>query len=137
MKLLNEMKMKTQSVVKSLYEFNTSQDPQSISRNASRAQALLAETTFIYQEFNFGGRPRHPHRHPIIQKVVNLTWFQNKYDIAIIHHQYFTPIPFEAIALVLTVVRSSFELLPWILTGCTRCRSSDRVLPRRVVYWHM
>ena len=51
MNLLNEMKMKTQSVVKSLYEFNTSQDPQSISRNASRAQALLAETTFIYQVY--------------------------------------------------------------------------------------
>jgi hypothetical protein len=51
MKLLNEMKMKTQSVVESLYEFNTSQDPQIISRNASRAQALLAETTFIYQVY--------------------------------------------------------------------------------------
>ena len=51
MKLLNEMKIKANSAVESLYEFNTSQAPQSISRNASRAQALLAETTFIYQVY--------------------------------------------------------------------------------------
>ena len=49
MKLLNDMKTKTKSAVESLYEFDTSQAPQSIGRNASRAQALLAKTTFIYR----------------------------------------------------------------------------------------
>ena len=48
MKLLDDMKTKTKSAVESSYEFDSSQAPQSISRNASRAQALLAETTFIY-----------------------------------------------------------------------------------------
>lgn len=49
MKLLKDIKKKTKFVVESLYEFDTSQAPQSISRNATRAQALLAEITFIYQ----------------------------------------------------------------------------------------
>ena len=51
MKLLNEMKIKAKSAVESLYEFKTGQGPQRIGRNASRAQALLAETTFIYQVY--------------------------------------------------------------------------------------
>jgi hypothetical protein len=51
MKLLNDMKMKTKSAVDSSYEFDTSQAPQSISHNASRAQELLAETTFIYRVY--------------------------------------------------------------------------------------
>jgi hypothetical protein len=51
MKLLNDMKMKAKSAVESSYEFDTSQAPQSISRNTRRAQALLAETTFIYQVY--------------------------------------------------------------------------------------
>ena len=48
MKLLDDMKTKTKSAVESSYEFDSSQAPQSIGRNASRAQALLAETAFIY-----------------------------------------------------------------------------------------
>ncbi len=51
MELLNDMKTKTKSVVESSYEFDTSQAPGSISHNASRAQGLLAETTFIYRVY--------------------------------------------------------------------------------------
>jgi hypothetical protein len=51
MELLNDMKTKTKSAVESSYEFDSSHAPQIISRNASRAQALLAETTFIYQVY--------------------------------------------------------------------------------------
>jgi hypothetical protein len=49
MKLLDDIKTKTKPAVESLYKFDTSQAPESISRNARRAQALLAETTFIYR----------------------------------------------------------------------------------------
>ena len=49
MELLKYMKMKIKSVVESSYEFDTSRAPDSISRNASRAQALLANTTFFYR----------------------------------------------------------------------------------------
>ena len=34
-------------------------------------------------------------------------WFQDQDDIGIIFYDYFAPIPFEAIALVLTMVRSN------------------------------
>jgi hypothetical protein len=155
MKLLKYMKMMIKSVVESSYEFDTSRAPDSISRNTGRAQALLANTTFIYrvrliaphlqptehrhngsQDFNSGGRPRYPYRHPIIQKVVNITWFQNEDDIGVIFHDYFAPIPFEAIALVLTVVRSKLRALILDCDGLYTL-SSDRELHRRVDHWHI
>ena len=48
-KLLDDMKTKTKSVVESSYQFDTSHASKSIGRNSSRAQALLANTTFIYR----------------------------------------------------------------------------------------
>jgi hypothetical protein len=49
MELLTDMKSKIKHAVDSLYEFDTSRAPDSISRNVSRAQALLAKTTFVYR----------------------------------------------------------------------------------------
>jgi hypothetical protein len=43
------MKMKIKHVVESFYEFDTSQAPDSIGRNASRAQAMLVKRTFIFR----------------------------------------------------------------------------------------
>jgi len=63
-------------------------------------------------------------------------WFQNKDDIGIIFYDYFAPIPPEAIALVLTVVRSKHRALTLDFDGLYTL-SSDRVLHRRVVYWHI
>ena len=51
MKLLNDMKAKTKPAVESLYGFDTSQAAQRISCNTSRAQALLAKTSFIYRVY--------------------------------------------------------------------------------------
>ncbi|KAF8506729.1 hypothetical protein F5888DRAFT_1644820, partial [Russula emetica] len=104
MTFLTDVKTKIKHVVEFSYEFDTSKAPNSISRNVHRAQALLAKSTFIYREFNFGERPRYPYRHPIIQKVINVTWFENQDDIGIVFHEYFAPIPFEVIALALTVI---------------------------------
>jgi hypothetical protein len=104
MKLLADMKTKIKHTVDSSYEFDTSRAPDSISRNVRRAQALLAETTFIYRDLNFRERPRHPYRNSIIQRIINITWFQNQDDIGIVFHEYFNPIPFEVIALAVTVI---------------------------------
>jgi hypothetical protein len=49
MTFLTDMKTKVKHAVEFSYEFDTSQAPKSISRNASRAQALLAKMTFIYR----------------------------------------------------------------------------------------
>ncbi|KAH9984994.1 hypothetical protein BJV77DRAFT_141797 [Russula vinacea] len=104
MRLIADIKTKIKHAVESSYGFDTSRAPDIISRNTSRAQALLAEMTFIYRESNFGGRPNYAYRHPIIQRVINLTWFQNKEDDGIIFYEYFAPIQIETIALALTAI---------------------------------
>jgi Domain of unknown function (DUF6532) len=131
------MKAKIKHQVDMIYGFDTSHAPDRISRNAVLAQALLADLTFIYhvcpiaspstppsyhhlrQETNIGGTPRHPYRHPAIQKAINMMWFQSKDDDGIVFHEYFTPIPIQAIALVLTVVRSKphFVVFQSVLTS--------------------
>lgn len=45
------------------------------------------------------------YQHPIIQKAVNIMWFQNKRDEGSRFPEMFKPIPVPAIALVLTAVR--------------------------------
>ena len=49
MEFLSDIKMKIMPVVESSYEFDTSRAPESISRNATYAQALLTKMTFIYR----------------------------------------------------------------------------------------
>ena len=44
------------------------------------------------------------YQHPVIQKAVNVMWFQNKRDEGIRFTAMFKPIPVPAIALVLTAV---------------------------------
>jgi hypothetical protein len=46
--LLADMKTKITHPVESLYGFNTSPVPESISKNAELAQALLIDMSFIY-----------------------------------------------------------------------------------------
>jgi hypothetical protein len=48
------------------------------------------------------------YQHPIIQKAVNVMWFQNKRDEGIRYKDMFRPIPIAAIALVLTAVGESY-----------------------------
>jgi hypothetical protein len=47
--LLSDMKMVMKHAVEALYGFNTSRAPDSISHNASHAQALLTSMSFIYR----------------------------------------------------------------------------------------
>ena len=44
------------------------------------------------------------YQHPIIQKAINVMWFQNKWDEGIQYRDMFKPIPIAAIALVFTAV---------------------------------
>ncbi len=90
--------------------------------------------TYGSQEFNSSGQRRFPYRHPIIQEVINITWFEDKDDIGVIFYEYFAPIPFEVIALAVTVVRIENCALALELDGLYML--SDRMLHRRVVYWH-
>ncbi|KAI0294516.1 hypothetical protein BC826DRAFT_1137173 [Russula brevipes] len=128
--LLSDMKTGMEHAVESLYGFNTSRAPDSISRNARDAQALLTSMSFVYREPNFGGNPRHPYRHPIIQKAINALWFQNKDSDGIIFYEYFAPIPIQAIALVLTVIECCID--EW--TDGTRKNSSWNEERYKTVY---
>jgi hypothetical protein len=123
MKFLTDIKMKIMHAVEHLYGFDTSRAPESISRNATLARGLLTNMAYIYrvcsvyfaifsalsrvsvQEPNVDGTPRHPYRHPVIQKAINITWFQDKDSDGIVFHEHFTPMPMQVIALTLTVVR--------------------------------
>jgi len=108
-KLLINMKMKIMHAVQSSYGFDTSRAPDSIGHNTRLAHALLTNVTFVYRELKFGGTSHHPYRHPIIQKAIDMTWFQNKDGDGIVFHEYFTPIPVQAIALALTVIECCID----------------------------
>jgi hypothetical protein len=124
MTLLSEMKTKITHHVQSLYGFDISTAIDSIEHNARLARALLTNTTFLYrvcenvhgihdnslspvciQEPNIGGTPQHQFRHPIIQKAINIMWFQDKDGDGIVFHEYLTSFSLQAIALVFTVVK--------------------------------
>ena len=68
--------------------------------------------------------------------MINITWFQNKDDIGIVFREYFNPIPLEAIALVLTMVRIEASS-SYAGYGQIYALSLDRVLHRRMDYWNM
>jgi len=47
----------------------------------------------------------------MIQKAINLMWFQSKDGDGIVFREYFKTVPIEAIALALTVVKFDFPAL--------------------------
>ncbi|KAI0294523.1 hypothetical protein BC826DRAFT_1010993 [Russula brevipes] len=109
MMFLFNMKTEIKHTVESSYGFDPSQAPDSISHNARHAQALLTSMAFIYRETNDGVNRHHPYRHPIIQKAINVLWFQNKDSDGIVFYEYFAPIPIQAIALALTVIECCID----------------------------
>ncbi|KAH9954064.1 hypothetical protein BC827DRAFT_80429 [Russula dissimulans] len=131
MRHITNIKANIMHHVESLYGFDTSQAPDSISRNSRDAQALLTNVGFIYNDPNFGGTPHHPYRHPIIQKAINITWFQNKNSDGIVLHEYFNPMPIQVIALALTVVECCID--EW--TSGTRKDSNWDELRYKIVYF--
>jgi len=102
-RLGTELKPKLITLVEYMYNFNTSQAPASKIRNTRRTQELLRDMNFIYPEPRTG---LDPYRHPIIQRVINTTWFRNKDDIGVVDHKHFSPMPIPIIAITLAVVRS-------------------------------
>jgi hypothetical protein len=73
MKLLTDMKTKVKHAVDFAYEFRTCQAPDSIGRNASRAQALLTQTAFIYR-VRLVASYLQPAEHPNIVCRNSISW---------------------------------------------------------------
>jgi hypothetical protein len=74
---LTDLKMKIKPVVQSLYDFDSSMAPSSISGNATRAQALLNNVAFIYRVrsivFPFiAYRPSYAHRNSMLAEVLSI-----------------------------------------------------------------
>ncbi|KAH9045899.1 hypothetical protein EDB83DRAFT_2553824 [Lactarius deliciosus] len=109
MKLFIDTKRKIMHVVEAQYGFDTSHAPDIISRNASLAQALLSGMAFIYLEPNSGGSPRHPYRHPVLQKAINITWFRDKEADGVTYHVHFSPVSIPTIAFILVVVECCID----------------------------
>ncbi|KAH9008200.1 hypothetical protein EDB84DRAFT_134810 [Lactarius hengduanensis] len=109
MKFFVDTKTKIMHVVEALYGFDTSHAPDSISRNASLAQALLSHMAFIYREPDSSGIPRHPYRHPGLQKAINIMWFQDKEADGVTYHEHFSPVSIPAIAFILAVVECCID----------------------------
>ncbi|KAH9057257.1 hypothetical protein EDB87DRAFT_1632559, partial [Lactarius vividus] len=97
-----EMKSTCATLVEGVYNFKTSQGQDSISYNARRAHELLKNMNFIHPEPRTG---RDPYRHPIVQRAIEATWFRTKYDIGVVDHEHFFPMPISNIALTLTVIQ--------------------------------
>jgi hypothetical protein len=122
-----EIKDKTKPLVEGLYGFNSGHGRKAIAANRKLAEELKRERGFIYKVYvsfllrmcfncliiktiSINSETDEPERkgmylHPIIQKAVNVMWFQNKRDEGVQFTEMFKPFPIPAIAFVLTAVR--------------------------------
>jgi len=109
MHLVTEMKTKIMHAVETFYGFDTSQAPHIISHNANLAYTMLTRMTFIYRDYNHNGASQLPYRHPILQKAINITWFEHKGADGVAFYEYFSTMPIPAIALVLMVIECCID----------------------------
>jgi hypothetical protein len=93
------VKEKIKPLVERYYGFETSKAPESLSRNIERARQLKVDAAFSYNNEGL------PYRHRIIQQAINVIWFNDRSSDGVMFSNAFDPMPYEAIALVLTVVR--------------------------------
>ena len=61
------------------------------------------------------GKQKRLYNHPIIQKAINVMWFENKQDEGIIYPDLFKPIPVPLITLILTAVSYPFFIFLYLI----------------------
>ena len=72
MKLLADIKTEIKHAVDSLYEFDTSRAAEMIGRNATRAQALLAKTKFVYRVRLMASHLQSTEHHHMVHRIPTL-----------------------------------------------------------------
>jgi len=97
-RFLIDVKAKVTPLVTKFYEFETGEAEKFLKQNKSKARYLKADTTFVNGENGL------PYRHPIIQQCINVIWFDGPRGEGVRLSNEFNPMPYEAIALVLTAV---------------------------------
>ena len=105
------MKKKVTPLVERFYGFETSKAQESLNDNITNVQNLKTNLAFI----NDDRGQRLPYRHPVIQKAVNVIWFNDRSSDGIAFYNNFNPMPYEAIALVLAVVRGLLSYLKYAI----------------------
>jgi Domain of unknown function (DUF6532) len=93
-----DVKAKIRPLVERFYLFETGEATASLNRNTERARDLKTDLAFINGENGL------PYRHPTIQQAINVIWFGDRRSEGIMFSNEFSPMPYEAIALVLTAV---------------------------------
>jgi hypothetical protein len=88
-------------LVERYYGFETSNAPKSLSHNIELARALKTDGAFSRDD----EENELPYHHRIIQQAINVVWFNDRSSDGIVFSNLFNPMPYEAIALVLAVVR--------------------------------
>jgi hypothetical protein len=125
-----DVKGKITPLVQTLYGFEK-EATVSHYQNMDRARDLKKDKAFVNNE------KRVPYHHPIIQQAVNVVWFNDgrRSEGVMFAHELF-PLPYEAIALILAVVRNLHMNHPKHLKSKAYFRE-DRVLSRRVERRHL
>ncbi|KAI0257814.1 hypothetical protein BC834DRAFT_976761 [Gloeopeniophorella convolvens] len=97
--LRGELRNKMIPIVQSAYGFRSGQDRKSLKHN----RKLIDELGYIPVLALSSRVPyKGPYRHPAIQKGINMMWFMNRRDEGILYSVYFNPMPYPAIAFILT-----------------------------------
>lgn len=97
---MTDVKAKVAPLVVKFYGFETGEAAAILNQNVERARNLKTDTTFINGEHGF------PYRHPIIQQCINVIWFGGRRGEGVRFTNEFNLMPYEAVALVLTAVRT-------------------------------
>ena len=97
---MTDVKAKVSPLVAKFYGFETGEAATILNQNMERARNLKTDTTFIDGDHGF------PYRHPIIQQCINVIWFGDRCGEGVMFTNEFNPMPYEAVALVLTAVRT-------------------------------
>ncbi|KAH9983845.1 hypothetical protein BJV77DRAFT_1041173 [Russula vinacea] len=107
------VKEKIMPLVERYYGFETSKAPEGLSHNIELARALKTDGAFSK------GDEEHalPYRHRIIQQAINIIWFNDRSSDGVVFPNYFNPMPYEAIAVVLTAIECCIDEWshgPWV-----------------------
>ncbi|KAI9451009.1 hypothetical protein BJY52DRAFT_1215270 [Lactarius psammicola] len=103
LRFLTNVKAKVTPLVTKFYELETGEAAEVLKQNTERARDLKTDTTFINGEHGI------PYRHPIIQQCINVIWFGDRRGEGVRFPNEFYPMPYEAVALVLTAIECCLD----------------------------
>ncbi|KIM38489.1 hypothetical protein M413DRAFT_12710 [Hebeloma cylindrosporum] len=111
----SEVKAHAVTYVEALYGFESGRGKSIIKTNRQVAEQLKQNHSgYLYKASSFFihfdlEKKSGLYQHPIIQKIVNKSWFNNPRDEGIVYVDLFDPLSVEAIALVLTAIECGID----------------------------